>query len=63
MGEPAPFDTLERYLDDPAAGAGVHPSAGRIRGDGGEPVVTDLDGVPAGVAADGDAVWVTVRES
>ena len=34
----------------------------RIGVNGGEPVVTELDGVPGALAADGDRLWVAVRE-
>lgn len=33
----------------------------RHRGGGGDPLITELDGVPTGIAADGDEVWVTIR--
>ena len=35
----------------------------RIDPAGGEPVVVQLDGIPGGVAIDGDRVWSTVRDS
>ena len=35
----------------------------RIDPAGGDPVVTKLDGVPGGIAVDGDRIWTTVRES
>jgi class 3 adenylate cyclase len=38
-------------------------SVWRINANGGKPVITPLDGVPGGLAIDGDHVWVTIRES
>jgi len=38
-------------------------SVWRIRGTGGQPIITEVDGVPSGLASDGERVWVTVRES
>jgi class 3 adenylate cyclase/DNA-binding beta-propeller fold protein YncE len=35
----------------------------RLSEAGGDPVTTVLGGVPGGIAADGDAAWVTIRES
>ena len=35
----------------------------RIPAEGAEPIVTQIDGVPAGLVVDGDEVWVTIRES
>ena len=35
----------------------------RIDPAGGDPVVTQLNGVPGGIAVDGDRIWTTVRES
>jgi class 3 adenylate cyclase/streptogramin lyase len=35
----------------------------RIDPAGGDPVITQLDGVPGGIAVDGDRVWATIRES
>jgi YVTN family beta-propeller protein len=35
----------------------------RIDPAGGDPVVTQLEGVPGGIAVDGDRVWSTIRES
>jgi DNA-binding beta-propeller fold protein YncE len=38
-------------------------SVWRINADGAKPVITPLDGVPGGLAIDGDHIWVTIRES
>ena len=35
----------------------------RVDPAGGDPVVTQLQGVPGGIAVDGDRVWTTIRES
>jgi DNA-binding beta-propeller fold protein YncE len=35
----------------------------RIDPAGGDPVVIQVDGVPGGIAVDGDHVWATVRDS
>jgi streptogramin lyase len=35
----------------------------RIDPAGGDPVITQLDGVPGGIAVDGARAWATIRES
>jgi hypothetical protein len=61
-------DVCDRPIDIIAEGAAAWIACADARvwevgASGDDPVITILDGVPGGLAQDGDRAWVTVRES